>query len=148
MGHVVMPGKSFDVAQTPRRRRLQFSLRTTLMVTLIVAVYLTYLMQMEAKRNQLVREIESAGGNVTFDESLYSVFSSERITEVSLPHARIQEIGAGRLTALPKLATLSLTDFQWTTNNSIVRSREFKLTTITKAALEAIDASASTNRKP
>lgn len=119
-----------------------------LVVTLLVAVYLAYLMQMEAKRSQLVREIEAAGGNVTFDESLYSVFSSERITEVSLPHARIQEIGASRLTALPNLATLSLTDFEWTTNNSIVRSREFKLTTITKADLEAIDASASTKQSP
>lgn len=134
--------------QTHRRRLLQFSLRTTLVITLLVAVYLAYLMQMEAKRSQLVREIEAAGGNITFDDSLYSVFSSERITEVSLPHARIHEIGAGRLTVLPNLATLSLTNFEWRMNNAIVRSREFKLTAITKDTLEAIEASASGKQEP
>ncbi len=134
--------------QTHRRRPLQFSLRTTLVVTLFVAVYVAYLIQLEAKRSRLVREIEAAGGNVTFDDSLYSVFSSERITEVSLPHARIHEIRAARLTALPNLATLSLTDFECRSDTLIVRSREFKLTSITKDTLEAIDASASTGREP
>lgn len=138
-GAIAQDRKS-EMARTHGWNLLQFSLRTTFVLTLLAAVYISYLVQLDSNRKRLVQEIEAAGGNVTVDDTLFSIFSTERITAVSLPYDSIHEIGACRLLVLPKLTTLSLTDVEMTSNDGTqLQTSELKLTKLTKTLLESID---------
>lgn len=114
---------------------------------MLFAVYISYLVRQEANRNQLVREIENAGGNVTIDKSLFSIFPTERITDVTVAHGRIKEIGASRLKTLPKLTTLSLTDVDMVNDDGLrIKASAVRFTRITSDLLESIDSASNTTQ--
>ena len=147
MGVVIAQSRNKVVARTHGWKRLQFSLRAILILTMLFAVYISYLVRQEANRNQLVREIENAGGNVTIDKSLFSIFPTERITDVTVAHGRIKEIGASRLKTLPKLTTLSLTDVDMVNDDGLrIKASAVRFTRITSDLLESIDSASNTTQ--
>ncbi len=121
--------------------RLQFSLRTVLAVISIAAIGFTYLARQDAARRQLITDIENVGGTVRFDESItVSLFKSQRVSEVMIPHGRIADVGPMRLKSFPNLSTLGLEDVD-STNNGGVRFRcsELRLTNITDDILKGLE---------
>ena len=90
--------------------RLQFSLRTALACTALLAVGFAYLLRQDRKRLQQIADIERAGGTVTFDDSIPSLFPSARLTGVSIPYSSVDSVDTSRLTLFANLTELSMTD--------------------------------------
>lgn len=125
--------------------RLQFSLRTFLVISLIAAIPFIYLARQDLARRQLITDIESVGGTVKFDESItLSLFKSQRVTEVVIPHGRIAEVGMMRLKAFPNLSALGLRDFEFTsTSGDRFKFSAFRWTSITDELLKGLDSTAA-----
>lgn len=125
--------------------RLQFSLRTFLVISLIAAIPFIYLARQDLARRQLITDIESVGGTVKFDESItLSLFKSQRVTEVVIPHGRIAEVGMMRLKAFPNLSALGLRDFEFTsTSGDRFKFSAFRWRSITDELLKGLDSTAA-----
>ncbi len=128
--------------------RLQFSLQTFLAVISLVAICFTYLASQDAARRQLITDIEEVGGTVKFDDSItLSLFKSQRVSEVMIPHGRIGDVGLLRLKSFPNLSTLGLKDFDSTNNDGLrFQCSELRLTKITDDMLRRLE-SQSTNEE-
>ncbi|MFO0944275.1 MAG: hypothetical protein U0930_26500 [Pirellulales bacterium] len=125
----------------------QYSLRTTLVLVLMVALYASHLVRREADRRVLIKEIEAAGGKVTVDETKFSFFPKTNVTAVSLPNDRLQQVHASRLLAFPKLKSLTLTnvDMQLIRSRgslrSTVQATQIRFQAVSKDLLERLDRS-------
>ena len=132
-----------------RRRvlsRLQFSLRTVLAVISLAAICFTCLLRQEAARRQLITDIEDVGGSVKFDESTtLSLFKSQRVAEVILPHGRIADVGPLRLKSFPNLSTLELKGVDATNHDGLrFHCSELWWTMITDDMLKQLESQAIT----
>lgn len=122
---------------------IQFSLRTIFALVSVAAMGFTYLARQDAARRQLITDIEDVGGTVEFDESIaLSLFRSQRVSEVTIPHGRIADVGPMRLKSFPNLSTLGFKDVDSTNNDGLrFRCSELRLTKITDDILEGLGSS-------
>lgn len=77
-------------------------------LTLLVAVTLT-MARPEWSRQNLISEISDNGGSVAYDESLRTLFRTQRVVHVNLPERT--EITFDELRIFPNLDTITLPGF-------------------------------------
>jgi hypothetical protein len=82
----------------------RFSLRALLLIVTLTCLWLGWRFHQEQRRLALIREIQIAGGYVTYDKSdrLFG-YASERVIAVSLPKRIIETFGVERLNQFPLL---------------------------------------------
>jgi hypothetical protein len=87
--------------------------RVTLMRSFTVVAFLvgiaSYIGRPEWSRQQLISEIAVNGGSVTYDESLRTLFRTQRVVHVNLPDRT--EITFDELRIFPNLDTIALPGF-------------------------------------
>ncbi len=87
--------------------------RVTLMRSFTVVAFLlgiaSYIGRPEWSRKQLISEIAVNGGSVTYDESLRTLFRTQRVVHVNLPDRT--EITFDELRIFPNLDTIALPGF-------------------------------------
>ena len=129
--------------------RLQFSLRTLLAVISLAAVWFTYLARQDAARRQLIDDIEDVGGTVKFDESTsLSLFRSQRVSEVAIPNAGIDDVGPLRLRSFPNLSTLRFKDIEISGDNgSTFHGAVLQFTKISDDLLEQLDSQCAKEKR-
>ncbi|TWU44633.1 hypothetical protein Poly51_59020 [Rubripirellula tenax] len=82
---------------------------------LFSALGFAYALREDAKRRELIAEIENAGGFVTFDDSTTSLFRTTRVSGVSIPYSSVSSVDTSRLNLFANLSDLSMTDGDVTT---------------------------------
>jgi hypothetical protein len=83
-------------------------MRVFSIVTFLLAITL-YIARPEWTRRHLISEISDNGGSVTYDESLRTLFHTQRVVHVNLPERA--EISVNDLRVFPHLDTLALPGF-------------------------------------
>ena len=91
-------------------KRLQFSLRSVLAITLVFVLYFAYQLHLETKRRQQIQEIERAGGHVTYDDTISSLFPTSRLTGISFPCSAASTLDTSRFRLFANLCELTVTD--------------------------------------
>ncbi|EMI52538.1 hypothetical protein RSSM_06023 [Rhodopirellula sallentina SM41] len=76
-----------------------------------------------------------------FDESItLSLFKSQRVSEVVIPHGRIADVGPMRLKSFSNLSTLELKNFDSTyPDGSRIQCSKLRLTKITDDMLKGLE---------
>lgn len=110
---------------------MRFSIRALLVLIFAAALVSSYVASQEAKRRQLIRDIERVGGQVETDR-----FAN--VTGVTLPHASLIEIQGARLKLLPKLAKLTLLDVEGTSGDLHFEAKRIEITTVTDELLDEL----------
>jgi len=130
LGHNTMSTTSAPPSPKPRRRWLQFSLRTLLVFILVFGVafgWLAYQVQQVREQLQAARAIEELGGQVDFEpasgvertvvawigKSLGEDLSGD-VTGVSLANTQVTDAGLEHVERFPRLQTLVLCGTQVT----------------------------------
>ena len=94
------------------KRHRQVSLRSLFCIVGIAAIWFCYLARSEAKRRKFIDDIRAAGGVAVSDESSgWALFASSRVSDVTIPHDSLREIGVRRLELLPRLNKLTFTGY-------------------------------------
>ncbi|TWT75777.1 hypothetical protein CA13_73500 [Planctomycetes bacterium CA13] len=111
----------------------------------IAAIWFMYMARQDAARCQLIRDIASVGGTVTFDESQrFSLFRSQRVTEVVIPYANSADVGMTRLASFPNLSELGLKDVDVTNEDGLrFQTAELRITNVTDDMLEQLEGQTS-----
>jgi hypothetical protein len=91
--------QSSDKSRWPR-----YSLRSLLLVVTVLCLWLGWRFLMEQERQALIRQIQDAGGSVTYAQSgQWFGYASERVVEVKLPYEIKDSFGVEKLNLFPRL---------------------------------------------
>lgn len=108
-----------------RFRFRQFSVRFMLVITMAAATLFAFVGWQESERQQLIRDIERVGGSVKYEaDAAFTMFQSQRVSDVSLPHDSVRDIGGSRLRKFENLGGLRLLDVEVTSGDMQMRANE------------------------
>lgn len=122
-----------------RSFRPQFSLRTSLVCTLLVASGLAYIVRQDQIRRQLIADLEDVGGSVKYDDSIFAIFQSSQVCEVTIPYPKFSKIETSQLKSFSSLTAVNLTDVTISLDDGLkLRCSRLKLTSITDEMLDRL----------
>jgi hypothetical protein len=124
-----------------RARLARFSLRAVFLAMTVAAVCLSHAAWKDVERRRVITIIEASGGSVKMDDTLaFTLFASERVTEVSLPMTAMAELGAKRLKVFDKLSMFSMTDVNmFIDEQSSFSTPELRIAIRSKDLLDGMD---------
>ena len=111
-----------------RTRWLQVSLRFLLFLTLVSGIVFAWYSQVEIRRRELIAEVKDLGGKTKIRPvGWFCWFSGSRVSDVSVPYNKVDQLDLDRLRLLPNLDNLKITNVNHYSNGTSITAAKITL---------------------